>query len=285
MRSQYFDLRRDIEKTDTLDSAKLRIDYSLLYVRDTLNPDKISKDRKVLLIGDKLTDFYSYYIRQSDSAYTASDPRPLKRPVDVQGEGYEIFNNYPEGKRTVFDAITDLKIYKYKEDIKNPQWTISGEIAMVLGYPCIKATGRTGDRDYVVWFTPSIPVSSGPWKLGGLPGLILRAYDTKRHYVFECIGIEQLKQKQPIIVPAMWNKATGASKEFYMKDQKRYHNDPVNFLLSIGYSIVLEDENQKRVEIVETPNKTYANRGITLLTGIYIKDRYKKVPYNPIELE
>ena len=40
---------------------------------------------------------------------------------------------------------------------------------------CNLATTKFRGREWKVWFTEEIPVSLGPWKLGGLPGLILKA--------------------------------------------------------------------------------------------------------------
>lgn len=47
-----------------------------------------------------------------------------------------------------------------------------------------------------MWYTTEIPIGEGPWKLFGLPGLILRASDSKEHYVWNCIGIN--KRQEPI---------------------------------------------------------------------------------------
>ena len=49
---------------------------------------------------------------------------------------------------------------------------------------CQKASTTYRGRDYVVWFTPEIPVSHGPWKLRGLPGLIIEASDLTGKYEF-----------------------------------------------------------------------------------------------------
>jgi GLPGLI family protein len=287
-RSQYFDLRRYIGKTEILDSAKLRVDYSLSYIRDTLNLSKISRDRKVLLIGDKINKFYSYYVQESDSVLTADwnkgkNSARVKRSPDILGEGYELYCNYPEGKRTIVNSITSLSVYKYEEDVENPRWVIRSETTVILGYFCIKATGRIGARDYEVWFTPSIPIQLGPWKLAGLPGLILKAYDTKKHYTFECIGIEQLKQKQPIVMP-QWA-YINTTKEEYKKNERQFYNDYVTALLSLGFNVNITDGEGNRKISLETPNRYFADRNISHSTNIDERDRYKKLPYNPIELE
>ncbi|MDR0437400.1 MAG: GLPGLI family protein [Bacteroidales bacterium] len=63
----------------------------------------------------------------------------------------------------------------YTEILKKPVWKISTETDQIAGYRSQKAITRYGGRDWIVWFTHEIPVSEGPWKLRGLPGLILKA--------------------------------------------------------------------------------------------------------------
>lgn len=61
-------------------------------------------------------------------------------------------------------------------------WEISDDTKEIGGFTTINARTSFRGRDYEVWFTPEIPISAGPWKLNGLPGLILEAKDIEEHW-------------------------------------------------------------------------------------------------------
>ena len=66
----------------------------------------------------------------------------------------------------------------YEEDVPELEWEITGEHGMVASFDCQKAECDFRGRRWEAWFTTEIPVGEGPWKLRGLPGLILYARDT-----------------------------------------------------------------------------------------------------------
>lgn len=78
----------------------------------------------------------------------------------------------------------DMSHWKYEEQLQIPAWAITDSIKNCLGYDCIMATAKFKGREWIAWFTPEIPISDGPWKLCGLPGLILEAYDIHHDYEF-----------------------------------------------------------------------------------------------------
>lgn len=71
----------------------------------------------------------------------------------------------------------DHKSFIVKELIPPISWTIGDQAKKIGPYNCQKAVGTFRGREYTVWFTYDIPISSGPWKLQGLPGLIISASD------------------------------------------------------------------------------------------------------------
>ncbi|HJE39008.1 MAG TPA: GLPGLI family protein [Candidatus Amulumruptor caecigallinarius] len=76
---------------------------------------------------------------------------------------------------TVYDSKAG-DLYSYQEPLSELTWTIVNDSTKnLLGHECIMAYADYHGRKWTAWFTPEIPVQDGPWKLHGLPGLILRA--------------------------------------------------------------------------------------------------------------
>ncbi|WP_074407832.1 GLPGLI family protein [Aquimarina megaterium] len=85
----------------------------------------------------------------------------------------------------IFRETISSKLYTIKDSVKTIPWKLHSEYKNISKYKCQKATALFRGRKYTAWFTTEIPVSHGPWKLRGLPGLIMKAYDHTRKYEFE----------------------------------------------------------------------------------------------------
>lgn len=68
-------------------------------------------------------------------------------------------------------------------------WNVGSETKVIEGYTCYKAEAYYRGRTWTAWFTPQIPVPFGPWKLLGLPGLILQAYDATGEVSFDAVQV------------------------------------------------------------------------------------------------
>lgn len=80
------------------------------------------------------------------------------------------------GILTVYDRKGG-DLHRYDESLADMSWEIQGDsIKEILGYECIMAETDYHGRKWKAWFTTDIPISDGPWKLHGLPGIILEAY-------------------------------------------------------------------------------------------------------------
>jgi len=296
--AQYYEniLQYDINRSlsdKVLDSAYLRITYSLSYLADSLKPEKVWEDRKILLIGNSIQHFYSEYQRSKDSVATAARKKgksfkPLSFSENIIPEGYDIYTYPMQETRMVQEYITNLSSYRYKESIEKPQWILSADTCTILSYICQKATARFRGRDWTAWFTMEIPIDAGPWKLCGLPGLIMKASDTSEHYVFECIGLKNINnKKQPIIQAYLKDPVIDVecTRQEYRKAQHQYYENYFNTLLAMGYNVKTFDDSYNLIDEIKTPNSTLIDRNVIYTIKINAKQRYKKYSYNPIELE
>lgn len=200
-----------------LNNAHLKFQYKHSYLKDTMDVATYD-DLFILQIGKDISKWYSYYSFQADSLRRTPDGEKVWKEVFAHSlEGLNkhrdrdkflnsfprprsrtyIYKNYPSGEMTVTDAIkSDIFIYKDTLDAQN--WTITDSVKTVLDYQCQMAECDFRGRRWTAWFTPDIPVSNGPWKLGGLPGMIMEAYDRGKQYSFVMVGLEKVED-EPIL--------------------------------------------------------------------------------------
>ena len=69
-------------------------------------------------------------------------------------------------------------------------WKLTGEQSQFLGHMTQKATAVRDSSTIEAWFTPEIPVSTGPGSFGGLPGLILAVSVDDGHLVYSATEID-----------------------------------------------------------------------------------------------
>ena len=114
------------------------------------------------------------------------------------------------------------------------KWTIGDQTREILGYKCRRADCDLYGRHFTAWFTDEIPVASGPWKLQGLPGLIMAAADDEGLYSFEIIGLRSVERP----VEFTDRRYIETTREKYLRQLHRYMNYPMGYLISSGEMII-----------------------------------------------
>ena len=102
---------------------------------------------------------------------------------------YSIFKEPAKNLVFYHDEIGTVD-YQYQEKVPLFDWKIMPAKKVVAGYECQQAFTAFGGRMFEAWFTRDIPVSEGPYKFYGLPGLIVKVRDTHDDYVFELLSFE-----------------------------------------------------------------------------------------------
>lgn len=178
------------ESTDSIDECQFVVVYDYLCHTEDKNGNKVTDSLQLAVqVGNKVTKCAEYnatmmndfHDRQNkEYQYGEWGARPYNVPT--------IYLNHPEGEMRAFDKIIP-KRYLVKGAMEKTEWAISEDTLTLGGYLCHRATGMYAGRVWNVWFTENIAVSVGPWKLGGLPGLILKAEDSRRIHSFVLCGL------------------------------------------------------------------------------------------------
>jgi len=230
-------------KSDTLtiDQVAYRITYNSKSVTDTTKtPYRYKDDEMRLEIGKNgVSRFYSYtrFLRKQMTAEMIKKGGGIDMTSIPKGGAisWELYKNYPVQGKTLYLDVISLDSYQCEETVETPDWQLVPDSTKeILGYQCQMATTRFKGRQWTVWYTEDIPLDEGPWKLRGLPGLVLSAYDAKRQYVFEGAGLEQVSTDQPVVI--VEEKREKISQKNFRKVLSRY--DPMAALSSRGIKII-----------------------------------------------
>ena len=237
-----------VARDPLIDRAYMKCLYRYVYLNDTLT-GKTKNDLLVLQIGTRISKCFSHYSNQVDSlsALPNGDMIIGKMINDAMNNGEfmrgnyphkrlktYIYKNYPEGRMTVTDGMI-LQDYCYVDSLHTQIWTMGDSTREVLGYTCQQATADFRGRHWTAWFATDIPVSDGPWKLGGLPGLILEAYDEGQQHVFTAVGLERVKDE-----PIIFNRSFGDNQKFEQTNRLEFLRSKKKSLMDINGYIQME---------------------------------------------
>ena len=116
--------------------------------------------------------------------YTASK-QELTKEINKKVYNYQNLNT----KLLISSERTKGKSYITQDTMIIIPWELSKNTKKIQNIECFSAQVEYRGRVWTAWYAPSVPVSSGPWKLYGLPGMILEAEDKGSFVHFECIYI------------------------------------------------------------------------------------------------
>jgi GLPGLI family protein len=127
----------------------------------------------------------------NESRYTYNSEEPEEGGYSWRKRELDLYRNFEKDKKTdVMEMIG--KTYIVEDSLHAPVWKIGNQIKEVAGYICMKA--ETEDpvkkQKITAWFAQDIPVSAGPERLNGLPGLILAVDVNDGDLTIEAVSVQ-----------------------------------------------------------------------------------------------
>jgi GLPGLI family protein len=160
--------------------------------------------------GTSVTDSMQVVV-QVGRTVTKSMPRSAYKKTNESAEGEDVIMvehqeavmhmptvwiGFPLGKTTVREWIFPHE-FEGSEPTPDIAWTLTDDTLTVSGYLCQQATATHRGVEWRVWYTEEIPSSAGPWRLRGLPGMIVQAENEAHTF---CLT-ELRQEATPITAP------------------------------------------------------------------------------------
>lgn len=190
-------------------TLQYKVTYLLNYQPNKNNPNKLKTEEMYLYLGEGVSKFGSAgkIIRDSIMGSRGKSKekskthflRLMAKIPDTKFD-YAIYKGIPKTKMTFIQNIfKDNFVYETVKD--QFEWEIYPETKEYKNLKVQKATTQFAGRSYIAWFASEIPISDGPYKFNGLPGLIVKIGDKENEYIFEMKDFKKLKNKFTIKIP------------------------------------------------------------------------------------
>lgn len=218
--------------------------YSYQFQIDSTDIYTVGNDTMALEIKNDTSYFYSTKTLKFNEFLTKLINQKNMNEFDLTntpkaGLNYTFKTNFTNDSIQIFQDFQDFRFVYFENNSIN--WKLSQEKSDYQGLETQKATTTFKGRKYIAWFTTEIPISSGPYKFKGLPGLIVEIYDPKKTHHFKLI-----ETKSNIKLPD--NYLDGYTKSTRV-DFGRFYNefvkDPMKSMIANG-SFILSPESDKK---------------------------------------
>ncbi len=210
-------------------------------------------------IEDIKTELFTLYLNENISVFASQNKILIdslrSETKNNQSLGLLLIANLSSVPRTKFrfvifknrqfkTCVTRQKVlsdnFEYEEPIDGFEWKFKNDTISLLGYKCKTASTKYCGRTYNAWYGEQVPVSDGPYKFTGLPGLIFKIVDLKNNFDFELIGIQKWDNKLP---PLNNEQIIKTTKTKFIKANNSFSENYVNIAAQNG--LILSDEGKK----------------------------------------
>jgi GLPGLI family protein len=175
-----------------------------IFIQDTLHNKNAKPEDMILFLGKNASLFTSFNKLRHE---LAQDQKRATRAMQQAGSSapklIKIDNSESEWmsktdfilfrkeNKLILKENFMYQAYLIEEGIPNIPWKINKDTTNISGISCMKAVANFEGRNWIAWFAPDLPFQNGPWKLNGLPGLIISAYDEKKEIEYQFAGFEK----------------------------------------------------------------------------------------------
>jgi GLPGLI family protein len=181
------------------DKAKLEIHLEGVAAELANSLPKERKSTKSLLFNENASLYSNEKQTEADADQMAHSGGSMVM-VRMQEPDNILFTDFAD-KKQVEQREFMTRIFLIEKDLGVPDWKLTGNTKEILGYPCQEAVREPNDSTKIVaWFTPSVPVSTGPGEYLNLPGLVLEVDLDNGDHTITAQSVEPMEVSDKMMV-------------------------------------------------------------------------------------
>lgn len=249
--------------------------YRITYDCDALRDNNAQRKtyRWQLDIGEATAVFYNsanrQYLQEADAFKHSDDVMAGIAGLQQLWAKYpnrnslQVLIGKPKAGRYTYMNRIGADDLKYEEPLPQLDWTLTDSVKTICGYTCHQAKAGLYGRTWTVWYCPELPLSYGPYVLGGLPGLILEAEDADGLFHFTAVGIEQAPENTEVELGPSIHKPVKCTRKKYLalrkaRAEQTYSDLANDALAGSGAKIVkITDASGKEITDQKQTKKNY----------------------------
>jgi GLPGLI family protein len=197
-------------KAQTPEMAKAIVHYKFSHLRDTTAKDKPYTENMVLFLGQSSSAYKSYDRKLQDALMRKQVEQQLAEQKGSGNVNIKVTGSKPTTRAEIYQFPAQNKMmrkellitpYLIEEALPKIDWKITADTA-TFGTLALPKRQQPTLKAAIIppGFAPTCLSARGPWKLNGLPGLIVEAYDTNKEVEFKFDGLEQVLLDKPAVV-------------------------------------------------------------------------------------
>lgn len=152
---------------------------------------------------------------------------------NIKSEDNEFIFKDSKSQKIYYRDMISFSEFYIKDNLNMMDWTLNENTKEILGYSCQEATTSYGGRFYIAYYSPEIPINTGPWRFSGLPGLILEVHSIDKALNLKATSIK-IEDKQIEINNPYQNKKQMTWQEFLDLYKKKYDEVLRNNMTEFG---------------------------------------------------
>lgn len=193
----------------------------MVYYEETIQLN-IERDEEMSqyahLLPSSQTNHFVLRYTPEHTHYTVDERPAPPPPPQAEGEAtFQIKIMRSSDNSAVYTNLTEQTMveqrnifgrpFRIEHELDGGEWKLTNEQRTILGYTCMKAVAGPDTLQTIAWFTPQIPVASGPATYGELPGLILEL-ERDNVMIKATELVAEIEQPELMEVPSKGKKVT-----------------------------------------------------------------------------